>query len=398
MHMRSGWISLGDGEDSPGVRPDPWHVARMPEPRGRQRPGGRRRRWRRAAGVSAIAVASSVVGGLVVHTLDDDSAPVNTNIQTVLGADPASLDNPVDGGSASNVAKGVLPSVVSIEAGDISGSGFVISTDGYILTNNHVIAAAEDEKKIKLGYQDGRRGEAELVGRSPSYDLAVLAVDRRDLEPVVFGNSKSVAVGDPVIAIGSPLGLDGTVTSGIISALDRPVTAGVGGEQSYLNALQTDAAINPGNSGGPLVDGRGRVVGVNSAIASLGPGDQSGSIGLGFAIPIEQAARTAEELITSGEAKYPIMGVLLDDDFQGSGAQVAKGTGDQPGVTPGGPADQAGIRPGDVITQIDDLRVNDSGELVVALRAHAPGDRITLVVKRDGSAREVTLTLDSAVG
>lgn len=396
--MRSGWLVLGDGEDSPATRPDPWHVAQMPEPRRHRPSGGRKRRWRRVAGITTLAVASGVAGGLVVHTLDDDSSPGSRNVQTVLGADPASLDNTNVGSSASNVAKGVLPSVVSIDTGDVSGSGFVISADGYILTNNHVIASAEGEGQIKLVFPDGRRTEAQLVGRSPSYDLAVLSVDLKDLNPVVFGNSTSIAVGDPVIAIGSPLGLDGTVTSGIISALDRPVTAGVGGEQSYLNALQTDAAINPGNSGGPLVDAAGRVIGVNSAIASLGPGNQSGNIGLGFAIPIEQAARTAQELISSGEAKYPIMGVLLDDDFEGPGAQVAEGSGDTPGVTPDGPADKAGIRPGDVITEIDDLQIDDSGELVVALRAHAPGDRVTLLIERDGSTRRVTLTLDSAVG
>jgi putative serine protease PepD len=296
------------------------------------------------------------------------------------------------------VAEALLPCVVSISVADATGSGFVISADGFILTNNHVVAGVDEGEPVDLGLFDGRRVEAEIVGRSPSYDLAVLHTDADDLEPVTLGDSDAVAVGDPVIAVGSPLGLEGTVTSGIISALDRPVTAGDSSGQSYMNALQTDAAINPGNSGGPLVDSEGRVIGVNSAIASLGLGTEAGSIGLGFAIPIDQARRTASQLIENGEAVYPVIGVLLDDAYTGAGARVRADDGDTTAVTPGGPADRAGIRPGDVIVGIDGEPVDGAGELVVALRAREPGEDVTLRLERDGESREVTVTLGAAVG
>jgi putative serine protease PepD len=289
--------------------------------------------------------------------------------------------------------------VVSVHVGDVSGSGIVIAADGVILTNNHVVASATDGDVIDLGLFDGRQFEADVVGRSPSYDLAVLRVDADDLQPAVLGDPGSVQVGDGVMAIGSPLGLDGTVTSGIISALDRPVIAGQEGEQSFISALQTDAAINPGNSGGPLVNLQGHVVGVNSAIATLDPLGEVGNIGLGFAIPIDQALSTAEQLIADGEAKYPIIGVFLDDQYEGPGVQVADGNNDRPGISPGGPAEQAGIEPGDVITHVDDRQVHEVGELVVVLRTkYEPGDEVTLVVERNGDRRVVTVILDSAIG
>jgi putative serine protease PepD len=316
---------------------------------------------------------------------------------TVIGADPATAaTRPAD--SVAGVAEAVLPCVVSISVADATGSGFVISADGFVLTNNHVVAGVDDDEPIELGLFDGRRVEAEIVGRSSSYDLAVLHTDAPDLEPVILGDSDAVAVGDPVIAVGSPLGLEGTVTSGIISALDRPVTAGDSSEQSYMNALQTDAAINPGNSGGPLVDAEGRVIGVNSAIASLGLGAESGSIGLGFAIPIDQAQRTAGQLIENGEAVHPVIGVLLDDGYTGAGARVRADDGDTPAVTPGSPADRAGISPGDVIVAIDGEPVGGAGELVVALRTREPGQEVVLTIERDGDTRAVNVTLGAAVG
>lgn len=348
------------------------------------------------AGGVALALVSGVVGGLVVEFVGGSGSKHRETV-TIIGADPAGLGSrPPD--TVSGVADTVLPSVVSVSVSDATGSGFVISTDGFILTNNHVIASVADGGSIELGLFDGRRVDAEIVGRSPSYDLAVLRTEAGDLQPVVFGDSATVAVGDPVIAVGSPLGLEGTVTSGIISALNRPVTAGGASEQSYINALQTDAAINPGNSGGPLVDGAGRVIGVNSAIASLGMGAEVGSIGLGFAIPIDQAQRTAEQLITDGEAVYPVMGVLLDDAFTGRGARVAQDSEDAPAVTPDGPAAAVGIEAGDVITHVDGDPVDTPGELVVVLRSHEPGDDVTLVVQHDGEPREVVVTLGSAVG
>jgi putative serine protease PepD len=212
-------------------------------------------------------------------------------------------------------------------------------------------------------------------------------------------------VGDPVIAIGSPLGLSGTVTSGIVSAKDRPVTAGdrSGDDSAYINAIQTDAAINPGNSGGPLVNLAGEVVGVNSAIATVGGGllgGQSGNIGVGFAIPINQARRTVEQLINTGEAQFPIIGASLDSSFEGDGARIASQTspdGTAP-LVPGGPADRAGIEPGDVIVAIDDKVVADSSELIVAIRSRSPGDTVTLTIRRGGDEQEVEVTLGASQG
>ncbi|MDF9815455.1 S1-C subfamily serine protease [Streptomyces sp. SPB162] len=225
------------------------------------------------------------------------------------------------------------------------------------------------------------------------------------LRPLVFGNSDSVRVGDPVVAIGAPYGLEGTVTAGIISATRRPVTAAGttdGTDVSYVDALQTDAPINPGNSGGPLVDGRGKVIGINSAIRAAddggGPaGGQGGSIGLGFAIPANQAKRVAEELINTGKATHPVIGVSVDMTYEGDGARIG-GKGDTPAVTPGGPGDQAGIEAGDVITAVDGERVHRGDELVVRIRSHRPGDRLTLTLLRSGAERTVELTLGSATG
>jgi putative serine protease PepD len=230
-------------------------------------------------------------------------------------------------------------------------------------------------------------------------------VDVKGLKALPLGNSDSVVVGDPVIAIGSPLGLSGTVTSGIVSAKDRPVTAGDtggGSDSAYINAIQTDAAINPGNSGGPLVNLDGEVVGVNSAIATLGAslGGQSGSIGVGFAIPINQARRTVEQIVNTGEAQFPIIGASLDGTYDGEGARIASsGTanGKEP-IVPGGPAERAGLKPGDVIVAIDGKPVADSSELIVSIRTHSPGDTITLTLQRDGNERTVKVKLGSTKG
>jgi putative serine protease PepD len=347
-----------------------------------------------AAGVALIAGAIGAVTGVVVA---DRLGEATRETVTVVGADPAVLaERPPD--SVAGVASAVLASVVSVTLERGSGSGFVISQDGYILTNNHVVASADGGGSIDVGFFDGTTVPAEIVGRSPSYDLAVLRVDRTDLTPVRIGDSADVVVGDPVIAIGSPLGLESTVTSGIISALDRPVTAGGEGETSFINALQTDAAINPGNSGGPLVDAAGRVIGVNSTIASLTvPGMAPGSIGLGFAIPIDQATRTAEQIIATGEAVYPVIGVRLDNAFQGRGALIAADD-EVPAVDPEGPAASVGLEPGDLITEVEGRVIDSPEEMIVALRAQQPGDRIRIIVERDGEAREVTLVLGSKVG
>ncbi|MFC5266943.1 S1C family serine protease [Kribbella qitaiheensis] len=334
------------------------------------------------AGAAATVVALDHSG-----TIDDQSGP------PIGVADPK-----VRSGSVSSVAETLLPSVVQlkVEGADDSnatGSGFVIDGSGHILTNNHVVAAAATGGAIQVVTQKGKTATARLVGRSPAYDLAVVQVLGLDAPSVQFGRSEAAVVGQDVVAIGSPLGLAGTVTSGIISAKNRPVTAGgEGGELSYINALQTDAAINPGNSGGPLVDMNARVIGVNSAIATVRGAQEgsSGNIGLGFAIPIDQARRTAQQLIASGRASYPVIGAEVDMQFEG-GARVSK-------VTAGSPAQRAGIRIGDVVTSINNQVVETAEALIVAIRTHQPGENVRLEFERAGKPREVTVTLGTQTG
>jgi putative serine protease PepD len=353
--------------------------------------------------IVAIAVAcgllAGAVGGVGAYTVAERRAgsQLTSPGATLPQSDVDLSSRPA--GSVAAVAAAVLPTVVQIEesgsGGSGTGSGFVLREDGYILTNNHVVSGAANGGTLEVTFQDGRTLPARIVGRDASYDLAVLKVDATGLTTATLGNSDGLVVGDSVIAIGSPLGLEGTVTTGIISSLNRPVTAGGSGESSYINAIQTDAAINPGNSGGPLVDAAGKVIGVNSAIASLGSqqGGQSGSIGLGFAIPVNQAKRVAEEIISTGRSTHPIMGVSVDLTYAGPGAQIK-------GVTAGGPAEQAGLRAGDVILAIDGRKVSDSTELIVAIRTHAPGDTVTVEVQDGSGSRDVRVTLaaDSSAG
>ncbi len=311
-----------------------------------------------------------------------------------------------DRASVAGVAQRVLPSVVLIEVdgadGAGTGSGFVIRSDGYIVTNNHVVAGAEDTGDITVQFPDGSEGQAKVVGRDESYDLAAIKVNRDDLPALDFGDSDSVVVGDEVIAVGAPLGLGGTVTTGIVSALNRPVSAGSSSDApAFINAIQTDAAINPGNSGGPLVDLKGQVIAVNSAIArvpgSSGLGTQSGNIGLGFAIPSLQARRTVQQLIQDGKATHPVIGVVLDRSYTGEGVRVVtKPVDGQPPVTPGGPADRAGIKPGDVITAFAGRPMSDPDALVVSIRAKAPGETVELTVQSGGRERTVRMTLQAA--
>jgi putative serine protease PepD len=302
-------------------------------------------------------------------------------------------------GSVADIAQRVLPSVVSISArsarGGGTGTGFVIDSTGFILTNNHVISdAAVDGGKIEVQLNDGTTLAATIVGRDSAYDLAVLKVDRTGLTALTFGDSDQVAVGDAVIAIGSPLGLSGTVTLGIVSAKDRAVTAGEdAGDNSYINAIQTDAAINPGNSGGPLVNSAGAVIGVNSAIATLGTSflsSQSGSIGLGFAIPINQARKTAEQLIKTGKATYPVVGISVDMQYAGDGAKIAD---TRNAIVPGGPASRAGLRAGDLITKFDGRTITTPEELIVAIRSKNVGDKVEIEYIRAEKTLKATLTL-----
>ena len=359
---------------------------------------------RRGAGkVVAIAVASGLlagmVGGVGAYAVADrlDSGSLTSPGAVLPQADADLSSRP--SGSVAQVAAAVLPTVVQITerngSGGGTGSGFVIREDGYILTNNHVVEGAADGGSLSVTFQDGTTKSAKIVGRDTSYDLAVIKVDADGLATSTLGNSDGLVVGDSVIAVGSPLGLDGTVTTGIISSLNRPVTAGGQGESSFINAIQTDAAINPGNSGGPLVDAQGKVIGVNSAIASLGQsqGQQSGSIGLGFAIPVNQAKRVAEEIISTGRSTHPVIGVKVDLQYSGAGAQISE-------VTEGGAAAAAGLRSGDVVLAVGDRQIDDSTELIVAIRSYAPGDTVTLKVKDGSGTRDVQVTLgsDSSTG
>ncbi len=338
-----------------------------------------------------IALVVGLAGGVGGAFLADrELISTNANLVTVNDTIERAPD------SVAGVAERVLPSVVSISttsrASSGTGSGFFIRSDGYILTNNHVISdAATNNGRISVKLNNGKRFTARVVGRNASYDLAVLKINVNSAPALQFGDSDAIQVGDNVIAIGSPLGLSGTVTSGIISAKNRAVTTGGEDETSFINALQTDAAINPGNSGGPLVNMSGAVVGVNSAIATLGNSfNTSGSIGLGFAIPINQAKKTAEQLIATGRSVYPIMGVSIDSRFTGSGALVAK---QDDAVTAGGPAAKAGIKPGDVIVEFEGLEITTSDELIVAIRSRDVGDRVSLVILRDGERIRLSLTL-----
>ncbi|MBM7786024.1 S1C family serine protease [Tenggerimyces flavus] len=325
----------------------------------------------------------------------EPAPPINDN----LGDKEKAFPKPEN---VATVAEAMLQSVVQIKvsskAGKATGSGFVIRDDGHIVTNNHVIAMAATDGSITVGFDNGEEAPAKIVGRSPSYDLAVIRVTGVDnLHPVALGDSDGVIVGEPVVAIGSPLGLAGTVTSGIVSARNRPVTAGGEGENSFINALQTDAAINPGNSGGPLVNLRAEVIGVNSAIATLGqdPGAEEeqaqGNIGLGFAIPINQARRTADQIIKNGYAVYPVMGATVDVRFDGPGARVVE-------VTPGSAAAEAGLRTGDIVTVIDGHKVTGADDLIVQIRSHVPGQRVSLTYKRSGKEDRVTVTLGEQRG
>jgi putative serine protease PepD len=269
--------------------------------------------------------------------------------------------------------------------------------EGHIITNNHVVAqAAAANGPIEVIDQKGRHLRATVVGRSAVYDIAVLeARGARSLQPAAFGSADQMRVGETVVAIGSPLGLSATVTSGIVSAVHRPVTTGNGSDSSYINAVQTDAAINPGNSGGPLVDLQGQVVGVNSAIASLGTSGasngESGNIGVGFAIPIEQVEVTTDQILRTGEARYPVIGANVRGTDNLEGARIVS-------VEPGQPAAQAGLRAGDLVTALDGQPISGSIDLVVAIRSHVPGDTVKLTVKRGNRTVHVDVRLASKVG
>jgi putative serine protease PepD len=347
-----------------------------------------------ATGLLAGALGAGLGAGAVIAT-NDDVSPAST-ADSAGSADVSATSLPA--GSISKVAAQVLPGVVSIQfsgpQGGGSGSGVVIDESGLILTNNHVVEGAVDGGSLTVSFQDGTSTSATIVGRDPTSDLAVIRVENVDnLVAVPLGSSEDLRVGETVIAVGSPLGLNGTVTTGIVSAKNRPVLAGESAtDESVLNAIQTDAAINPGNSGGALVNLDGKLVGINSAIATLGstPGAQSGSIGLGFAIPIDQAKWISQQLIDTGTVEHARLGVSLGPTTgEVRGATIES-------VEPGTTADDIGLEPGDVVTGFGQQGIDSSDALVAAVRSTEPGTTVKLTYVRDGDTKEVDVTLEAA--
>ncbi|MCG5430988.1 trypsin-like peptidase domain-containing protein [Mycobacterium sp. MYCO198283] len=392
---RQGYPQYGD----PGARhPQTGAYPTRPEPQKRSRAGAL------TAGAVALALVSGGIGGGVALLAQPDR-PTTT---TTLGA-PATPGVPAAAaapqGSVEQVAAKVVPSVVKLEIvtgrAMSEGSGVVLSADGLILTNNHVIDAANTRTtggrpETTVSFHDGRTAPFEVVGADPATDIAVVrAQNVSGLTPIALGSSANVRVGQQVVAVGSPLGLDGTVTSGIVSALNRPVSsAGNSRDQNtVLDAIQTDAAINPGNSGGPLVNMNGELIGINTAIAALGgdsPESQGGNIGLGFAIPVDQAKRIAEQLISTGKATHASLGVQVANDVSVNGARIAE-------VVGGGAAAAAGLPTGVVVTKVDDRTITSSQALVAAVRSRAPGDKVTLTYRDDsGAEKTVEVTLGEA--
>ncbi len=298
--------------------------------------------------------------------------------------------------SLAGAVKKVLPSVVTVKVGTSSGgslgSGFIVSSDGYVITNDHVVEGIKGSAQIM--FSDSTTSTAKLVGTEPESDVAVLKLDKGGVTPVQFGDSDQVAVGDPVLAFGSPLALTNTVTEGIVSALDRTIEAAEpGGPTRYYASIQTDAAVNHGNSGGPLVDSAGRVIGINSVIKSLGSDSESaGNIGLAFAIPINQAKRIAQDIIDTGRARRTVIGAQLSNSYQNPNGGVEITT-----VTGGGPAGNAGLKPGDVVLRLQDVPLDQPGDLIALVRKYPPGAAVKVDYQRDGAVRttQVTLTADA---
>ncbi|MFD7439805.1 S1C family serine protease [Streptomyces sp. NPDC059909] len=363
-----------------------------------------------AAVVAAALVAGGVGGGIGYWAAEraDDGG-----ISTTVSAGEAPADFKREPGTVAAVAHKALPSVATIEAKSGAaegeggtGTGFVYDKEGHILTNNHVVESAADGGTLSVIFPNGTTYDAEVVGRAQGYDVAVLKLKNAPagLNPLPLGDSDRVAVGDATIAIGAPFGLSNTVTTGIISAKSRPVASGDGssGKNSYMSALQTDASINPGNSGGPLLDASGAVIGINSAIQSAGSSQgqaQAGSIGLGFAIPINQAKNVAEQLIKTGEPVYPVIGATVNMSDEATGATIAtQGTGGTPAVTPDGPAAKAGLKAGDVITKFNGKPIDSGPTLISEIWNHKPGDKVTLTYERDGKESTVELTLGQRKG
>jgi putative serine protease PepD len=383
---------------------DPYRVGPGTPPVVAPVPNKKRGKAGLAAGALALAVVSAGIGGgaaTVVTHQDRPHLGAESN-----GAAPSMPAAALPAGSVEQVAAKVVPSVVKLET-DVGraseeGSGIILTADGLILTNNHVVQAAKQPPgapggaQTKVTFSDGTTKPFTVVGTDPSSDIAVVrAQGATGLTPITLGSSANLRVGQDVVAVGSPLGLEGTVTTGIISALNRPVAAGgdARNQNTVLDAIQTDAAINPGNSGGALVNMNGELVGVNSAIATMGsdsPQAQSGSIGLGFAIPVDQAKRIADELIQNGTASHASLGVQVSNDATTDGAKIVE-------VTKDGAAAAAGLPSGVVVTKIDDRVIPSADALVAAVRSKAPGERVTLTyLDQAGKPQTLTVTLGKA--
>ncbi|MCP2174610.1 trypsin-like peptidase domain-containing protein [Williamsia maris] len=357
-----------------------------------------------AVAVIAACALAGGIGGVVGASVDNDSNSSSLTGSTIAGDRDTAQPVAAPAGSTQAVAAKVLPSVVSIDVRvgnrEGEGSGVVLSADGVILTNNHVVTAETGGTgQLTVNYSDGSTSGARVLGTDPISDIAVIKADKTGLTPITVGTSGNLAVGQNVIAVGSPLGLAGTVTTGIISSLNRPVsTAGEDNSTaSVIDAIQTDAAINPGNSGGALVNANGALIGINTAIASLSSGSssegggQSGSIGLGFAIPIDQAMRVAKELQQTGKATQAGLGVSVRSAGTAAttpGAQISD-------VTAGGAAARAGIPAGALITKVNDRVISSGDALVAAIRSNAPGDTVSITFSANGSTRTVQVTLDT---
>jgi len=348
-----------------------------------------------------IATAATSSSGGVQACVDNRNQTMYLAVNGVCSKTRTLVDlnsAPAIGIDAKTIAAAVTPSVVSIEVttrtGGGTGSGSIYSSgpsESYVITNNHVVADAAVSGTINVELLNGDVYPATIVGRDIAYDIAVIKLKVGNLPTVKLGDSSKVSVGDPVIAIGSPLGLASTVTSGIISALNRPVITGSTGLESYVNAIQTDAAINPGNSGGALLDSAGKLIGVNSAIATLSSGSTSGSIGLGFSIPINEAKRVIEEIISTGKSTRPVLGVFFDQTYTGIGAKILK-------LSAGEGAEKAGIPVGSVIKSMEGFKIIDDVSAIVRIRAYAPGTTITVIVDlpNNGGLQTFKVILGSA--
>ena len=348
--------------------------------------------------VGGFAIAANTNVSIVKACVDNKSKALYLSTNGNCPKGRSAVDIGATGANVKSIAQLVSASVVSIEVSSLTGSGtgsgsiYKSSSDiSYIITNNHVVESAATSGKIEVELNNGDVLPATIIGRNSEYDLAIISVKKGNLPEITFGNSLTLSIGDPVIAFGSPLGLSGTVTSGIVSALNRPVTTGSFSAESFMDAIQTDAAINPGNSGGPLVDSQGRIVGVNSAIATLGSSfSAAGSIGLGFSIPFNQAIRIADEFIATGKSTKPFLGISFDPTFTGNGAKIAI-------ITPGQAADKAGLSVGMVVKSIDGFKVNDAVSAIVRIRSHAPGDQTIMVVETTaGVSKTFNITLGSS--